>query len=60
MRLGTPVSDVKDALMNPIKHGKIKTMESGDIRQKYYGKNASVVISIRDNLVIQTTPEKGE
>lgn len=60
MRLGTPVSDVKDALKNPIKLGKIKTMENGDIRQKYYGKNASVVISIRDNLVIQATPEKGE
>lgn len=59
MRLGTPVKDVRDALERPTVVGETKTMKDGDVRQKYYGKNASVVISIRDNRVIQTTPEKG-
>lgn len=60
MRQGTPVGDVKDALENPIRVGKEKTMENGDVRQIYYGKRASVVISITDKRVIQATPQKGE
>ena len=46
MRLGTPVQDVKDALENPIGFGDKIVMSDGDERQKYFGKRASVVISI--------------
>lgn len=59
MRLGTPVVDAKDALLNPINVSEVKYMKNGDVRQKYYGERASVVISIRDNRLIQATPEKG-
>ena len=58
MRLGTPVKDAKEALENPVKVDEPKVMKDGDVRQKYYGANASVVISIRDNRVIQATPRK--
>lgn len=58
MRQGTPIADVKDALENPIKLGKVVTMKDGDVRQMYIGKRASVVISITDKRVIQVTPRK--
>ena len=60
MRQGTPIADVKDALKNPVRVGEEKTMKDGDVRQSYYGKKASVVISITDRRVIQATPQKGE
>lgn len=60
MRQGTPIADVKDALVNPIRVSKEKIMKDGDTRQSYYGKKASVVISITDKRVIQATPQKGE
>lgn len=60
MRQGTPIVDVKDALEDPIRVDKEKTMKHGDVRQSYYGKKASVVISITDRRVIQATPQKGE
>lgn len=60
MRLGTPINDVKDALQNPVRVGEIKTVKDTDTRQKYYGERASVVISTRDNRIIQATPQKGE
>ncbi len=58
MRLGTPVQDVKDALENPIRVGDKIVMSGGDERQKYFGKRASVVISITDKKLIQATPQK--
>jgi hypothetical protein len=58
MRLGTPVQDVKDALENPIGFGDKIVMSDGDERQKYFGKRASVVISITDKKLIQATPQK--
>lgn len=58
MRQGTPIADAKDALENPVRVGEVITMENGDVRQKYYGLKASVVISIKDNRVIQATPRK--
>ena len=60
MREGTPVGAVKDALENPIKVDPPKIMPTGDIRQRYYGRSASVVISILDNRLIQATPRKEE
>lgn len=60
LRLATSVDDVKDALLNPRNVSDDIIMKNGDIRKKYYGKQASVVISIIDNRVIQATPEKGD
>ena len=57
-RQGTPIADVKDALENPVKLGKVITMADGDVRQMYSGKLASVVISITDKRLIQATPRK--
>lgn len=59
MRLGTPITDIKDALENPVRVSEVMTMKDGDVRQNYFGENASVVISIRDNKLIQATPQKG-
>lgn len=60
MRLGTPINDVKDALQNPVRVGESKIVKDMDTRQKYYGERASVVISTRDNRIIQANPQKGE
>jgi hypothetical protein len=59
MRLGVPISDAREALINPVIVHPPKTMKDGDVRQKYSGKLASVVISITDNRLIQTTPRGG-
>lgn len=56
MRLGTNLQDIKDALRSPERVGEVVIMKNGDVRQKYYGKQASVVISITDNRLIQATP----
>lgn len=58
MRQGTPITDAKDALENPSKDVKETIMKDGDVRQIYYGKRASVVISVTDKRVIQTSPRK--
>ncbi len=58
MRLGVPNENVLDALQNPIKSNDPIIMPNGDIRIKLFGENASVVISLRDNRIIQTTPRK--
>ena len=60
MRLGTPINDVKDALQNPVRVGESNIVKDMDTRQKYYGERASVVISTRDNRIIQANPQKGE
>lgn len=36
MRLGTPIADVKDALENPIKLGKVVTMKDGDVLEAIF------------------------
>lgn len=54
------MQDVKDALENPIGFGDKIVMSDGDERQKYFGKRASVVISITDKKLIQATPQKDE
>lgn len=59
MRCGVSVEDVVDALENPLKIGPIRRMEDGDVRQKFYGAKASVVISVRDMRIIQTNPKGG-
>jgi hypothetical protein len=56
MRTGVPVADAKDALVNPFRIGKAHTMVDGDIRQTFYGKNATVAISVRDKRIIQANP----
>ena len=60
MRCGVPAEDVVDALENPLSVGPVRRMKDGDLRQKYYGANASVVVSIRDKKVIQTNPQGGK
>ena len=57
MRLGTSIADVKDALIGPRKVTEPKTMPDGDVRQRYVGKRASVVVSITDKRLIQATPK---
>ena len=58
MRLGTDIEHVLDALTNPVDVGKKRTMKDGDIRQKFTGKNANVVISTRDKKLIQANPRR--
>ena len=56
MRCGVSIEDALDALKNPDKIGSVRYLDDGDIRQTFYGKNASVALSIRDKRVIQTNP----
>ncbi len=56
MRQGVEIEDVLDALQNPIEISKPRTLEDGDIRQTLTGKKASIAVSIRDKLLIQTNP----
>lgn len=53
-------ADALDALKNPVKIGEMQEFDSGDIRQSFFGENAIVTISIRDNRLIQTNPWKGK
>ena len=57
-RPGVSISDVVDALQNPVEIGGVKIMEDGDIRQKFRGNKISVLVSIRDNRLIQVNPRK--
>jgi hypothetical protein len=56
MRCGVSIEDAKDALLNPEKLGSVRNMSDGDIRQTFYGKKATVAISIRDKRLIQANP----
>ncbi len=56
MRKGVEIEDVLDALQNPIEISKPRTLEDGDVRQTLTGKKASIAVSIRDKLLIQTNP----
>lgn len=56
MRTGVPVTDARDALVHPMQVSNPYPAENGDLRQQFVGKNASVVISLRDKKVIQTNP----
>ena len=56
MRCGVSIEDALDALESPIRLGGIRILDDGDIRQTFYGKKASVALSIRDKRVIQTNP----
>lgn len=58
MRTGVPVADAKDALVNPFRIGKAHTMADGDVRQTFYGKRATVSVSIRDKRLIQANPRR--
>ena len=59
MRMGVSIEDAKDALIHPVREGKIRTLADGDIRQTLYGNHAVVTISIRDKRLIQTNPIGG-
>lgn len=59
MRCGVSAEDIVDALENPISMDPICNMEDGDIRQRIYGANASVVISLRDKKLISANPTGG-
>lgn len=60
MRQGVPITDVLDALKNPVDLGDVKTLSNEDVRQTFYGERAMVTISIRDHRLIQTNPQKGK
>lgn len=55
-RLGVSVEDALDALINPVSVSDVRTLTNGDKRQTFYGKSATVAISSRDHLLIQTNP----
>lgn len=59
MRQGVPVEAALDALQNPIRVGPVRTMPDGDVRQTFFGKQATVAISVRDQRLIQTNPNGG-
>lgn len=59
MRCGVPIEDALDALKSPVRLGGARILDDGDIRQTFYGKKASVALSIRDKRVIQTNPRSG-
>lgn len=54
MRLGVPVEEAYEALKSGKADPAFKIR--GDLRQQYFGKTCSVVISITDNKVIQANP----
>ncbi|ADU25681.1 phage minor capsid protein [Ethanoligenens harbinense] len=56
MRTGVSIADAKDALVRPMQISNPYAAEDGDLRQQFFGENASVVISLRDKKVIQTNP----
>ena len=56
MRCGVSIDDVIDTLSRPVKLGKIRTLDDGDIRQTLYGGKCAVTLSIRDKRLIQTNP----
>ena len=55
-RLGVSIEDALDALINPVSVSDVRTLTDGDKRQTFYGKSATVAISSRDHLLIQTNP----
>ena len=59
MRCGVPIEDALDALKSPVRLGGARILDDGDIRQTFYGKKASVALSIRDKRVIQTNARSG-
>jgi hypothetical protein len=56
MRCGVSIEDAKDALIHPVREGKIRTLAGGDVRQTFYGNHAAVTFSIRDKRLIQANP----
>jgi len=58
MRQGVFIPDALDAITNPIKPPKRKTMANGDVRESYTGARAKVTISVTDRLLIQTNPAR--
>lgn len=56
MRCGVTVEDALNALQDPVKLGKLRTLDDGDMRQTFYGNKATVTISVRDKRLIQTNP----
>ena len=58
MRMGVPVENV----IRTLKAGRADPAfrsPDGDTRRQYFGDNCSVVISVRDNKIIQTNPTGG-
>ena len=54
MRQGVDILDVKNALEHPVKEGRVRYLDDGDIRQTLYGKVVAVTYSVRDSRLIQT------
>ena len=57
IRLGVSISDVMDALQNPVEPVELQ-MRNGDLRQCFFGPKVSVTISVRDQRLIQANPRK--
>lgn len=60
MRKGVLIEDALDALKNPIANPTERVLADGDIRQTFSGMKAKVTISVRDKILIQTNPSRGE
>mgnify|MGYP003300039976 CR=1 FL=1 len=59
IRRGVSISDVIDALQNPIEPVELQ-MRNGDLRQRFFGPKVSVTISVRDQRLIQVNRYKEE
>lgn len=57
-RRGISVADAKNAVVNPETISDIRVMKDGDKRKQYISNEASVVVSIRDNRIIQANPRR--
>ena len=59
MRRGVTVSDTLKALVKPERVSDAYAMDDGDLRQRFFGVEAVVTISVRDKKLIQTNPRNG-
>ena len=57
-RLGVPVDEVLDALMNPVEIGDVKQEPNGKFSFLVSGKKCTVSINPDDNLLVQTQPRR--
>ena len=59
MRRGVTVSDTLNALVKPVRVSDAYAMDDGDLRQRFFGVEAVVTISVCDKKLIQTNPRNG-
>lgn len=59
MRRGVTVSDTLNALVKPERVSNAYATDDGDLRQRFFGAEAVVTLSVRDKKLIQTNPRNG-